>query len=93
MKLRGHLIILVVATLLPVVLFASLLVVMLHREQRATVQRGLRETARALAVALDGELRGSIRTLQALGDSEYLDAGNLPKFHEVAGRAREHHPD
>ena len=73
-------------------LFTLVLVIMVHREQRATVQRGLLETARALAVALDGELRGYIRTLEALADSEHLDSGDLRKFYDVAARARRHHP-
>jgi hypothetical protein len=47
MKLRTHLVLLVVMTLLPVLALAGSLTVMLAREGRNTAERGLADTTRA----------------------------------------------
>lgn len=56
MSLRAHLVAPVVAALLPVLLFSGFVVVLLAREQRVNVERGLRQTARALAQAVDEQI-------------------------------------
>jgi PAS domain S-box-containing protein len=86
MKLRSHLVALVVAMLVPVLLLAGALTVLLTREERETAQRGLAETTRALEVALDREVGASIATLQALATSEHLDRADFRAFHEYARR-------
>ncbi|MBI4529026.1 MAG: sensor histidine kinase [Deltaproteobacteria bacterium] len=91
MKLRTHLIILVIASLLPVLLFASAMIYVLSTQQRAVVERGLMDTARALSLAVDHELDASITTLQALATSEYLDNGDLGKFYEQVRRVQKDH--
>ena len=48
--------------------------------QRAATSLGLVQLARAISVAVDRELNGSIDTLQALAASEHLDADNLARF-------------
>src|SRR6266481_3689543 len=49
MRLRSHLIALVLAVLVPMVVFAAIVVVMFGRQQRAAAERGALATARSLA--------------------------------------------
>jgi signal transduction histidine kinase len=84
MKLRSHLIALVVASLLPVLLFAGAMIYISYRQQRADVERGVIDTARALSLAVDRELEASIRTLEAIATSEYLTSGDFRKFYAFA---------
>src|SRR5688572_17272672 len=56
------------------------------RHERAAVDNRLRETTRALAVAVDREADGWITTLQALATSASLEQGALPRFHTQATR-------
>jgi signal transduction histidine kinase/ActR/RegA family two-component response regulator len=94
MKLRSHLLTLVVAVLLPMILFAVIVVAMFGRQQRADVEQGAVETARALMNAVDESLNSSVKTLQALAASRTLDgAGALGQFHADARRVLQSHPD
>jgi PAS domain S-box-containing protein len=84
--LRSHLIFLVLATMIPLLVFAVGMIVRLSRDERATFQRGANERTRALLTAVDAELRSSITRLEALSISPYLDADNLAAFHAEASR-------
>lgn len=84
MKLRSHLIALVIALLLPVILFAGIMLYTAYQQHRATTEHGMVDTARALSLAVDRELEASIRTLQALVTSEHLTSGDLGKFYRTA---------
>ena len=86
MKLRSHLIILVVAALLPVVIFAGVMIVVFSKHQQAVVERGLLDTARALSIAVDRELEASIEVLQTLATSQCLDSGDLKQCYDQAMR-------
>jgi PAS domain S-box-containing protein len=92
MTLRWHLMALVLAVLLPMIAFSSIVIVTFGREQTAAVQRGAVGTARATMSAIDEYLTGSIRTLEALSALPSLDAGDLRQFHEDAARARSSQP-
>ena len=91
MKLRSHLVALVVVAVLPVLLFAAVMVVMFSREQRKGVEDGLVDTARALSLAVDRELVASIKTLEGLATSEHLDQGDLRRFYDQAQRVLNAH--
>ena len=60
MKLRTHLALLVAATALPVLILAVAVVILVQRDRQASVESGLQETARAVAVAVERELDSSI---------------------------------
>jgi len=92
LRLRNHFVVLVAATLLPVLVLAVTVVLLVQRERHASMQRGLQGTARALAAAVDRELDSSVTALETLGDSPALDEGNLPAFYEHARRARDDNP-
>jgi len=76
----------VVGLLVPAMVFAVVVVVAYDRHQRAAVQRGWVETARALVSAVDRELIGATRVLQTLGTAQSLDRGDLATFHHGASR-------
>jgi PAS domain S-box-containing protein len=70
----------------PLLLFAVLLTVVLHRHERESRERGLRDTARALSLAVDRELQGHVATLEALATSIHLDRFDLEPFGRDAAR-------
>ena len=85
--LRAHLITLVVAAVLPVVIFAGVMIVVASKQQQAAVDRGLLDTARALSLAVDRELEKAIAALATLATVEHLDSGDIRKFYQEAKRA------
>jgi signal transduction histidine kinase/ActR/RegA family two-component response regulator len=85
MKLRTHLFLLTLTTVVPMVLFAAGLIVYHAQLERASVERGMRDTARALTLALDRDL-GDIKTaVETLATSVHLDGpGDLRSFYDEA---------
>lgn len=86
MKLRSHLITLVVSALTPVLIFSAVMVVLFWRDERQAVERGVRETVRALVVAIDRELEASLIAMEALATARTLDTGDLAEFYDQAAR-------
>jgi signal transduction histidine kinase/CheY-like chemotaxis protein len=84
MKLRTHLFLLTVAAVVPVVLFSAALIVYHARLERSTVERGMRDTARALALALDGDIQDVKNGIEALALSRHLDSRDLRRFYDEA---------
>jgi signal transduction histidine kinase len=87
MRMRSHLVTLVVAVLVPMIVFAGIVLVALGRQQRAAVETGAVETARALVNAVDESLLASVKVLEALATSRTLDTGDVRTFHAEARRA------
>ena len=85
-SLRTHLGILVAACMVPLLIFAVIMMVLLEKQKRESVERGLRDTARALSVAVDNQLIASVSTLQALAAFDHPDAMDLERFHVQAQR-------
>jgi signal transduction histidine kinase/ActR/RegA family two-component response regulator len=84
-KLRTHLILLTLATVVPVVLFAVALIVYHIQLERSSLERGMRDTARALALALDRDINDIKTGVETLVVSRHLDAGgDLARFYEEA---------
>jgi len=84
MRLRAQLGILVAATLVPVVALAILLIVRAHQSNRAAVERGMRETVRAMAFALDREIGIAFGRLALLARSRSIDAQDWRRFRDEA---------
>ena len=87
MKLRTHLVSLVLAAVVPIVLFATVVIVLLWHRDRAATEERLRNTARALALAVDREVLSSVTSLELLAASEHLDRPDLGAFYKIATRA------
>lgn len=82
-----HLAGLAIGAVLPSVVFAVFLVGWVLQEQQAMLDRRLLQRARALGGELDRETGASLRTLQALAESEHLDeGGDLGRFQGRAAR-------
>ena len=80
MKLRAHLGILILGTLLPMVAFSAAMLVWVHRQTRAATERGLIDTTRAISVAVDHNLGATVAGLKLLAASEHLHTENLRAF-------------
>jgi signal transduction histidine kinase/ActR/RegA family two-component response regulator len=85
MTLRTRLFLLTLATVVPIVLFAAALVAYQAHVERATVERGMRDTARALALALDRDLHDIKTGVESLVASRHLDDPvHLARFYDEA---------
>src|SRR5207237_6383644 len=87
LRLRSHLVVLVVAAVVPLLVFAGLIVQQDLAERREVVDRGMQDTVRALSLAVDGEVKASVAVLQTLAASPFLDVADLRGFHHVSARA------
>ncbi len=85
-SLRRRLIVLVVATLAPLVIFAVSMIVRASDQERRTFERGAIDLARALTTAIESKLRSPITTLEALATSPSLTDDELAVFRERSGR-------
>ena len=84
MKLRSHLTVLVLGTLLPILIFTALLILLYHQQTRRVTEDGLEDTARALSMTLDREFGASIGALQVLATHDVLRTGNLRELDRIA---------
>jgi len=88
MRLRSHLALLVVATVVPVIALAVVLVLRGHESNRASVERGMRETVHAMAFAVDREVAATFGRLDLLAHSRSIDARDWRRFHDEAETAK-----
>ena len=86
LKLRSHLLALALGAFVPLLAFAVVSTVVLHRHERERRDYGLRDTARALSLAVDRGLQSQIVALEALATSVNLDRPDLEQFRRDAGR-------
>ena len=71
---------------------AGLALLALGKQQRAQAERAGIEVTRALATAVDAELRRSVAALQAMSASPSLDTGDLERFHDLMQRVHAERP-
>jgi signal transduction histidine kinase/CheY-like chemotaxis protein len=93
MRLRSHLVALVLAVLLPMIAFSVIALVMLDRYQRRNTERSALELSRALMSAVEENLFSTLTTLEALATTRALEASDLRAFHAEARRVRATQPD
>jgi len=87
MRLRSHLQILTVGTLLPVVVFGLAAAAVIAERERDLVVQGGGERTLALLTAVDATLDGHIESLRALAGSSALAQDDLATFHVEMVRA------
>lgn len=92
MSLRGHLLRLVLVTLVPMALLGAVLIGWLVTHQRDRIAAGVQETAKALALTLDREIAANIAALEALAGLDVLTSGDLRAFYERSQLAHRQHP-
>src|SRR6266511_3091096 len=85
-SLNRHLIRLIVGGLAPLLIFSIVMMVLFARQEQANRRRGLEDTARALALAVDLEIKASLTNLDALATADPLDFGLVDSFREIAVR-------
>src|SRR5690242_21269149 len=81
MKLRSYLVLLIVAAVLPVVIFAGVMTYLSYQQQRENLSQAMIERARAISAALDREFLVSIQSLKVLAASTHLEKGELAEFY------------
>ena len=87
MKLRSHLVLLVLAAVIPLLVFTAYVVQRDVKDQRNILDLGMQNTVRALSSAVDREVQTSLAILESLAASPSLVAGDLKGFHELCVRA------
>ena len=92
MPLSSRLLLLALAAILPVMAMAGFGLYALVEQQRTQVQRVGLELARALATAVDAELRSTIAVLDALATAPALDRDDLAGFRARAHRVLQTQP-
>ena len=89
MRIRSHLIVLVLGAVLPVLAFSAVMTHVFWTQQRSAFDERFLDRVRGLTIALDRELEGHIRALEVLSESSALRVGDLRGFYDRAVRARE----
>lgn len=93
MRIRSHLLILTLATLLPMIASAVIAAVLLAQREKTTFRRGAEERTLAVLTAVDAELTSSRDVLNALAASRNLELADLRAFHAEATRVLASQPD
>ena len=91
MKVRGHLVRLVVVALIPAALLAGLLLWQLLQQERAAAETAQLDVARALSQSVDTEVRRTITALEILAAPLPGAADDLHRLRERAEAARRLH--
>jgi PAS domain S-box-containing protein len=89
MKIRSHLIVLVVGAVVPVLAFSAVMTAVFWQQQRTAFDQRFLDRVRGMAIALDRELDGNIRALEVLAESFYIRSGDLGGFYNHALRVRD----
>jgi signal transduction histidine kinase len=90
--LRRRLFLLAAVGILPMAIVSGIGLYVLAEQQRTQVGRVGLELTRAVATAIDAELRSSISVLESFSTTITLDRGDLPGFYERARRVLETQP-
>ena len=93
MTLRSYLMLLALATLLPVAVFAVVVSALLLENQRDTFRRGVEERTLAVLNTVEVELKKSISTLEALSVSPTLEGPDVEGFRAIAASVLATQPD
>lgn len=83
-RIRSNLLLLAAVVVLPGFLAAAIAVEKVRYGEREAALRGLRETVRATALLVDGQVQRSLGALTALGNSHYLQSGDMEAFYRQA---------
>ena len=86
---QRYLLALVAAVVIPLLAFASFMLVWYVAGERARTEREALRTARQVALLVDGQLEQFASLLQGLAASSSLQSGNLAQFHADARRLTE----
>lgn len=86
-SVRIHLVILVIAAVLPLLVLTALLFWRDVQLRHDAVERGMRNTARALSLAVDREIGSILALAETLAASQYVDSHDFKSFYELSRKA------
>lgn len=86
LSLRWHLLGLVLAALVPVLLFSGAMMIQFGKQQRAALEQQIQDVAAIIADDIDTELQQSIAALEVLAVSNALASEDLKTFYLLAQR-------
>jgi PAS domain S-box-containing protein len=89
LSVRGHLLVMVAAILLPVGAFAGILFWRYADSEIARIDQQLENDAHGLALDVDRDLQGKIVTLETLATEGAADAGDYARFYARATRLKD----
>src|SRR5437870_12913028 len=84
MKIRTHLVILVLGAVLPLLVFSAAMTAIFWRAQSRAFEQQFLERVRAMSIALDSDLERYFGLLGILRKSPYLQPGELQRLYEEA---------
>ena len=86
-SVRTHLVVLVLAPLVPLLSFSALMFWRDVQLRRDAVERGMRNTARALSLAVDREIGNILAVAQTLAASPHISAQDFKAFYDLSAGA------
>ncbi len=87
--MRGYLFVMVLAILLPVVVFAGVLFWRYYDSELARIDQALENNARDIALDIDRDLQGKIVTLETLATAGSMDSHDYARFYERAMKVKD----
>ncbi|MFC7518283.1 ATP-binding protein [Herbaspirillum sp. GCM10030257] len=84
MKVRSYLLLMALATLIPVIIFSTVAIGQLLEAERSAALRGMRETVNAITLAIDAELSSAEAALAVLAQSEAIKSGDSDLAYQQA---------
>jgi signal transduction histidine kinase/CheY-like chemotaxis protein len=93
MSLRASLVVLILATLLPLAILAAITGGLLVSQERKTFRDGAEQRTLAVLTALDNELKASMTTIRAFATLPAFDEDDLETIRERASRILATQPD
>src|SRR4051812_2025234 len=78
--------------MLPVVVFSGIIVLRLSSQMQDAIERRLQRSAHSITWSFEREVAASLRTLEALAQSEHLDRGELDAFRAESLRVQRTQP-
>ncbi len=88
LTMRGYLVLLTLAILLPVLVFSGVLYLRYYNAEQERIEADLLNDARQLALTVDRDLAGLLNTLQTLTTSPRLAEKDYAGFHQQADHVR-----
>ena len=92
-SIRSRLLLMAVACAIPPLLLAAWVEFQSYRTEEGRLRDQMVHLARALTLAVDGELQSQVRGLQGLSMSRALHAGDLARFRDEAEQFLLHEPE
>ena len=90
---RQRIFVVVAAAVLPLAVMSAIALYAAYQQQRAQAERAGLDVARAMSIAVEGELRRTISVLEVLDDALQVENENFVAFQDHAKRVRAAHPN